>query len=345
MLLGALVIAVEAIYGCGVKTATGTLLIGAVIVLAGLLLHPWIGMIAAIIAGTAIISVRDQDILLSCAIFVLLSCIPWWFFKRIHDMEARTGYAEIALLRQKFTFAKQKRAQAKEMRKFQLEEMLYMYHFAELGLFGVVLLHDMANHLAILWLALEDLPASASAKTIKEVADSIGDSVESAQARLHGETKEHAFDMSKEVSETITFLNTKAAKVHVVIEWHQPIGTWRYKGDVSSLCQVIAIVVSNAIDAYSPPSNTEVQRVVVVMQRDNTYITIRVSDWGKGISKQARQHLFKPVQSTKKSGLGLGLYIAKQVIEMQFAGTISLDLQSDHTEFVIKIPIDTIAKA
>jgi hypothetical protein len=102
MLLGALVIAVEAIYGCGVKTATGTLLIGAVIVLAGLLLHPWIGMIAAIIAGTAIISVRDQDILLSCAIFVLLSCIPWWFFKRIHDMEARTGYAEIALLRQKF---------------------------------------------------------------------------------------------------------------------------------------------------------------------------------------------------------------------------------------------------
>lgn len=64
---------------------------------------------------------------------------------------------------------------------------------------------------------------------------------------------------------------------------------------------------------------------------------IRISDWGRGIAKSKRKQLFKPHHSSKKTGLGLGLYIAKQIAEMQFGGTIALSPRTDQTEFIVKL--------
>ena len=73
---------------------------------------------------------------------------------------------------------------------------------------------------------------------------------------------------------------------------------------------------------------------------EGKYIAIRISDWGKGIPESRRKKLFTVHHSTKKSGLGLGLYIAKQIVEMQFLGTIVLRPVSDHTEFIVKLPLN-----
>lgn len=306
MLAGAFFIACETIPGYDINSAVGILLMGAVIILA---------------------------------------CIPWWHRKKIQCIEAQIQCAKADLLQQKHAFIKQKKARAAEMQKLQLEEMLYMYRFAELGQLGAILLHDLANHLTTLSLAVDDLRDNQDSKVINRIREILGhieDIVESTQERLHGETKERSFNMAQKIDETITFLSVKAAKAHVIIEWRQPAGEWRYKGDVNSLCQAVAIIVSNAIDAYGAPAPAAalapVQRVAVSMQRDDKNITICIDDWGKGIPKHAQRDLFKPVHSTKKSGLGLGLYIARLVIEMQFMGTISLNAHSQHTQFVIKIP-------
>lgn len=117
---------------------------------------------------------------------------------------------------------------------------------------------------------------------------------------------------------------------------------WKYLGDPASLSQVIAITINNAIDAYSGMSvPVKEQRVRVILRRSGKYIVVEVADWGKGISKRAQKHLFKPTSSTKKAGLGLGLYIAKQIINMQFSGSIAVNPRSDYTEFTIKLPEQT----
>ncbi|MDQ2078118.1 PAS domain-containing sensor histidine kinase [Marinimicrobium sp. ABcell2] len=42
---------------------------------------------------------------------------------------------------------------------------------------------------------------------------------------------------------------------------------------------------------------------------------IRVIDWGKGIDKQERKHVFEPFYTTSNTGSGLGLYICKELCE------------------------------
>ncbi len=62
-----------------------------------------------------------------------------------------------------------------------------------------------------------------------------------------------------------------------------------------------------------------------------------ISDWGMGIKKSERRHFFEPFRTTKKLGLGLGLFIARQMVETNFSGTITLSPRSDATEFIITL--------
>jgi two-component system sensor kinase FixL len=143
----------------------------------------------------------------------------------------------------------------------------------------------------------------------------------------------------QKTTEAITFLNYKAHEANVVIQWQPPADVWEYTGDPICYCQVIAILTSNAIDAYADISTSITDRkVIVTMERSKTDIIIRISDWGKGIKKIERRHLFKSYHSTKKTGLGLGLYIARQSVEMQFSGTMAIDLEQEHTEFIVTLP-------
>jgi signal transduction histidine kinase len=75
------------------------------------------------------------------------------------------------------------------------------------------------------------------------------------------------------------------------------------------------------------------------MRRDARHIIIVISDWGKGISKSQRRYLFRPFHTTKRTGLGIGLFIARQTVVINFAGNVTLNSASDHTEFVIKLPL------
>lgn len=51
-------------------------------------------------------------------------------------------------------------------------------------------------------------------------------------------------------------------------------------------------------------------------------VAIEVSDTGKGISKQNLKTVFKPGFTTKKRGWGLGLSLAKRIVEQYHKGRI-----------------------
>ena len=51
--------------------------------------------------------------------------------------------------------------------------------------------------------------------------------------------------------------------------------------------------------------------------------TIEISDTGPGISKRDQKRIFDPFYTTKEEGTGLGLYVAKQLVE-NHAGKISV---------------------
>jgi two-component system, sensor histidine kinase RegB len=88
-----------------------------------------------------------------------------------------------------------------------------------------------------------------------------------------------------------------------------------------SLCRTIKGLVKNGLEAS--PSHEE---VVVRWFTTPEYLGVEVQDRGTGIEKQMETQVSEPFFSTKASGLGLGLFLAKSMAE-QFGGGLVIESQ------------------
>ncbi len=86
---------------------------------------------------------------------------------------------------------------------------------------------------------------------------------------------------------------------------------------------VVENLLKNALDAIEK----EEGHIAVVAHRHNGHIVIDVQDNGKGIDRRQWKNVFRPGYSTKKRGWGLGLSLAKRIIEDYHGGGLTL-LQS-----------------
>ncbi len=73
---------------------------------------------------------------------------------------------------------------------------------------------------------------------------------------------------------------------------------------------------------------------------EKEYICIDLSDTGKGIPPSKFKTVFKPGYSTKKRGWGLGLSLARRIIELYHSGKIFVksSVPEKKTTFTIKLP-------
>lgn len=103
-------------------------------------------------------------------------------------------------------------------------------------------------------------------------------------------------------------------RVAVVLHVGQLPGSIRF--DPSHLGHAVSAVISNAIE-FSPEGAT----VTIDVGSDNGRWWIRVSDAGPGVPLDLAESIFRPYMTTRPTGTGIGLAIAKRVAE-QHGGTI-----------------------
>ncbi len=339
----------------GINTTIGTLTFALAIVLAGILLTARHSLWAATFAVLTLLGLQTAiylqwylpvtnkissfgDAAAYSVMFGMLALISWLYNTEMERSLAQAWNAEAALQAQKATLKTQVEQRTKQLRQAQLKEIQQMYRFAELGQLGVTLLHDLANHLTALTLEIDDLHKAGHSKAIsraRRITDYLGDIVDSTRARLNGGTQARNFNIIRRIDDVVDFLRDRAEKADVTVTWAAPKASWRLTGDASSLSQVITIIACNGIDAYDAPATQ--RDITITAERTKTDIIIRIFNHGT-IPKAQRKNLFKPFQTTKKSGMGLGLFIAKQTVELQFSGTLTLSPNSKHTEFVITLP-------
>jgi len=82
-------------------------------------------------------------------------------------------------------------------------------------------------------------------------------------------------------------------------------------GSRDQIQQVILNLVMNALDAMQEGGNIYLD---LFETKNPKGYDLRVRDTGKGISQEVMENLFDPFFTTKEDGLGLGLYISKQII-------------------------------
>lgn len=105
-------------------------------------------------------------------------------------------------------------------------------------------------------------------------------------------------------------------------------------GHEDRLEHVIGHLVQNAIDA-SPMGS----RVRVRVQADGEFALVVVSDRGLGMTPEfVRDHLFKPFETTKTSGMGIGVYESSQYVA-SLGGEIRVESRpGEGTEVFVRLP-------
>jgi anti-sigma regulatory factor (Ser/Thr protein kinase) len=83
---------------------------------------------------------------------------------------------------------------------------------------------------------------------------------------------------------------------------------------------VLENLMKNALDAMEDKEG----RITVTLSKEDRYVAIDISDTGKGIDMKFRRDIFRPGYSTKKRGWGLGLSLAKRIVDVYHDGQISL---------------------
>jgi PAS domain S-box-containing protein len=112
-------------------------------------------------------------------------------------------------------------------------------------------------------------------------------------------------------------------------------------GDVARLQQVVWNLLTNAVK-FTPNSG----QVTVELRQLDGLAQIRVIDTGKGINPQFLPHVFEYFRqedgsTTRKfGGLGLGLAIVRQIVEMH-GGTVTAESQGENqgATFIIQLPL------
>jgi signal transduction histidine kinase len=106
--------------------------------------------------------------------------------------------------------------------------------------------------------------------------------------------------------------------------------------DWFALGQVFRNIFENAISACAEPGEIRVNCCEATLANQPA-ISIRIRDNGSGIPSDARPRVFDAFFTTKTKGTGLGMAIARRIIEAH-GGTIELGSPDEGAEFVIVLP-------
>lgn len=80
---------------------------------------------------------------------------------------------------------------------------------------------------------------------------------------------------------------------------------------------VMENLIKNAVDAMEAKG-----KIDITLRRSGEFAEILVKDTGKGMTRKMRKNVFRPGFTTKKRGWGLGLTLAKRIIEQYHSGEI-----------------------
>lgn len=144
-------------------------------------------------------------------------------------------------------------------------------------------------------------------QTITERFSKIGSLPTLEKVDIVAETKE-AYDYLKTRSSRLINFDIKLPEHPIYVNLNTQLYGW-----------TIENLVKNAIDAMKGKGNLQVS-ITQLEQR----VKITVTDTGKGISKNEFNTIFEPGYTTKKRGWGLGLSLAKRIVEDFHNGRIKV---------------------
>ena len=218
-------------------------------------------------------------------------------------------------------------------------QLLARKEFEALQRVTAFFVHDLKNATSTLSLMLTNLPAhfadpafrEDAMRGIRSTAARIDQLISRAGSLRSQPAVEAAeCDLTSLISESLQNLNG-SMQVEIV----QNLSPFlRVRADREQLQSVITNLLLNAAEAKGT------SRVTIETSSLGEWVTIKVSDNGCGMSPAfIRESLFRPFQTTKKKGLGIGLFQSKMIVENHRGKIFVTSAPGAGTNFRIQLPL------
>jgi len=145
-------------------------------------------------------------------------------------------------------------------------------------------------------------------------------------------------DINAIVSEMVRLIEGDAERRGVTLELELSVLP-DVVADRVAVQQVVLNLLVNGMDAMDDVASAE-RRLTVQTRADRTEVVVAISDAGRGVPAEERARLFEAFYTTKPGGLGLGLSIARSIVEAH-GGRIEVgDHGARGTTFRVALPVE-----
>ncbi len=125
-----------------------------------------------------------------------------------------------------------------------------------------------------------------------------------------------AFSVQEEILGNLLLFENLLSKQGIKPELHMPKNPLVVKMTRSALGQILANLLDNSVYWLTRyHGDGKGGKIDITLKALENGFSIRFCDDGPGIEESNRERIFDPYFSTKENGMGLGLYVARQVIE------------------------------
>lgn len=294
-----------------------------------------------------------DEIAVIAILFLIIATVSWLSNREIEKSLVRARRSEAELKKERDNLEARVIERTEELRKAELERMSQAYRFVEFGRLASSIFHDLGSPLTALSLNIESIARGAGdTRKLARIADDI-ERARSATAhmqKLMGSMRRHLaregslepFSFGSVIREAVRVLGSYARQRNVSLRFEGAEGPAQY-GDPVAFMQVFTNLASNAIESFPPSTGPRAGREVLITlatEPGQTVVTIR--DTGPGMDPETLERVFEPFFSTKgeTGGLGIGLPLARRVLEKDFGGTMSVaSAVGGGTAFTLYFPV------
>ena len=217
---------------------------------------------------------------------------------------------------------------AEEERQYHHQEMAHVIRLSTAGEMASGMAHELNQPLTAL---LSYCGTAASlVNSMSSPPQQLGEILERATEQAHrageiirhlrefvskGDSNQEFLDIDQVIRDVIILIKHEAQKSDVKIIFHPGSQACKIKANKIQIEQVLINMVRNSLEAIRNAKIAEGQIVLQSRMLSNESVKITVADNGPGINPAMVDTLFHPFQTTKKTGMGIGLSLSRTIIE------------------------------
>jgi len=158
------------------------------------------------------------------------------------------------------------------------------------------------------------------------------------------EPRRHSFDAGVAVADVALILRPEAERRKITLDFRVPPTVIYLEGDRTQIQQVLINLVMNAMDAVADLAENRRMIEVLIASRAGI-ILITVQDLGRGVAPENLPLLFESFFSTKQRGMGLGLSIARSIVESHGGRVWAENRELSGASFYVELPSSEVVNA